>query len=57
MAMTRHILGLFNGLPGARAFRRYLSENTPGFDGTPDEAVALVRQAASLVRDGRRVAA
>ncbi len=57
MAMTRHILGLFNGLPGARAFRRHLSENTPGFDGTPDEAVALVRQAASLVRDGRRVAA
>ena len=26
-AMTRHMLGLFNGRPGARAFRRYLSEN------------------------------
>jgi len=26
-AMTRHMLGLFNGLPGARAWRRYLSEN------------------------------
>jgi tRNA-dihydrouridine synthase A len=26
-AMTRHTLGLFNGLPGARAFRRHLSEN------------------------------
>jgi hypothetical protein len=26
-AMTRHVLGLFNGLPGARAFRRHLSEN------------------------------
>jgi len=25
-AMTRHVLGLFNGLPGARAFRRHLSE-------------------------------
>ncbi len=25
--MTRHILGLFHGLPGARKFRRYLSEN------------------------------
>jgi tRNA-dihydrouridine synthase A len=24
--MTRHILGLFNGLPGARAWRRHLSE-------------------------------
>jgi tRNA-dihydrouridine synthase A len=26
-AMTKHILGLFNGLPGARAFRRHLSEH------------------------------
>ena len=26
-AMTRHMLGLFNGLPGARAWRRSLSEN------------------------------
>ncbi|HSZ75756.1 MAG TPA: tRNA dihydrouridine(20/20a) synthase DusA [Rhizomicrobium sp.] len=26
-AMTKHLLGLFNGRPGARAFRRYLSEN------------------------------
>ncbi|MCH8111665.1 MAG: tRNA-dihydrouridine synthase, partial [Proteobacteria bacterium] len=25
--MTRHILGLFLGQPGARAWRRYLSEN------------------------------
>ncbi len=26
-AMTRHILGLFNGQPGARLWRRHLSEN------------------------------
>jgi tRNA-dihydrouridine synthase A len=26
-AMTKHVLGLFNGLPGARAFRRHLSLN------------------------------
>ena len=25
-SMTRHILGLFNGMPGARAWRRHLSE-------------------------------
>jgi tRNA-dihydrouridine synthase A len=25
-AITRHMLGLYNGLPGARAFRRLLSE-------------------------------
>ncbi|MCF6764935.1 tRNA dihydrouridine(20/20a) synthase DusA [Thiotrichales bacterium 19S3-7] len=27
--ITRHILGLFQGIPGARAFRRYLSEHAP----------------------------
>ncbi|HEX4159771.1 MAG TPA: tRNA dihydrouridine(20/20a) synthase DusA [Rhizomicrobium sp.] len=26
-ALTRHLLGLFNGRPGARLFRRYLSEH------------------------------
>ena len=25
-AITRHILGLFSGLPGARAWRRHLSD-------------------------------
>ena len=28
-AMTRHILGIFQGCPGARAFRRHISENAP----------------------------
>jgi len=33
--ITRHILGLFNGLPGARAWRRHLSEEAfkPGANG------------------------
>ena len=33
-AMTRHMLGLFNGRPGARLFRRHLSERAtrPGAD-------------------------
>jgi len=58
IAMTRHILGLFNGQPGARAFRRYLSENAPGFDGTPTEATTLVTTAANFVsRERDRVAA
>jgi len=26
-SMTRHMLGLFHGQPGARAFRRHLSEH------------------------------
>jgi tRNA-dihydrouridine synthase A len=48
-AMTRHILGLFHGLPGARAFRRYLSENAtkPGAD------LQTLRDALSHVRDLR----
>jgi tRNA-dihydrouridine synthase A len=35
-AMTRHILGLFNGLKGARAFRRHLATEAvkPGADAT-----------------------
>jgi tRNA-dihydrouridine synthase A len=37
-AMTKHILGLFNGLAGARAFRRHLSENV-GVPGAGPEVV------------------
>ncbi len=51
--MTRHMLGLFHGRPGARQFRRYLSEHAtkPGADvGTLRTALGLVR------RDARRAA-
>jgi tRNA-dihydrouridine synthase A len=48
-AITRHILGLFNGQHGARAWRRYLSENAPRFDGGPAAASALLHSAAALV--------
>jgi tRNA-dihydrouridine synthase A len=45
--MTMHMLGLFNGLPGARAFRRHLSENAikrgAGLD--------VVRAALDIMRD------
>lgn len=42
-AMTRHILGLFQGVPGARAWRRRLSEHAHGNDvGVIAEAAALV---------------
>lgn len=34
-AMTRHILGAFHGQPGARAYRRHLSERAPRRDSTP----------------------
>jgi len=44
-SMTRHILGLFNGLPGARAWRRHLSEEAVRDDAGPEvieAALALV---------------
>ena len=47
-AMTRHILGLFNGLKGARAFRRHLAMEAvkPGADARVLRAAAdYVRQA------------
>ena len=45
--ITRHILGLFNGLPGARQWRRYLSENAYGAAAGSD----VVQQALTLVPD------
>jgi tRNA-dihydrouridine synthase A len=45
--MTRHLLGLFNGLPGARRWRRHLSEFAPRKDAGLDvllEAAALVTE-------------
>ncbi len=47
--ITRHILGLYQGVPGARAWRRHLSENAhrPGAD------ARIVEQAAALVGEAR----
>ncbi|MCE9521596.1 MAG: tRNA dihydrouridine(20/20a) synthase DusA [Alphaproteobacteria bacterium] len=45
--MTMHILGLFNGLPGARAFRRHLSENAI----KRGAGVEVVRAALALVHE------
>lgn len=46
-AMTRHILGLFQGCSGARAFRRHISENAP----RADAGIEVIREAAALVRE------
>jgi tRNA-dihydrouridine synthase A len=45
--IVRHMLGLYHGVPGARAFRRHLSENAPRSTAPLDvlrEAVALVEE-------------
>ncbi|MHA7632517.1 tRNA dihydrouridine(20/20a) synthase DusA [Corallococcus sp. M7] len=44
-AITRHMLGLFQGLPGARAWRRHLSENAHKDGASPE----VVRAAAAKV--------
>jgi tRNA-dihydrouridine synthase A len=44
--VTRHILGLFQGVPGARKFRRHLSENAY----KPDAGIAVLEDALDLVR-------
>lgn len=45
MAMTRHMLGLFQGVPGARAWRRHLSENAH----LPDAGLRVLRDALTRV--------
>ncbi|MEM9477928.1 MAG: tRNA dihydrouridine(20/20a) synthase DusA [Pseudomonadota bacterium] len=47
-AVTRHMLGLFAGRPGARAWRRHLSEGAT----CPSAGVALVQEALAQVPRG-----
>lgn len=47
--ITRHMLGLFQGMPGARQWRRYLSENAHKVGA----GVSVVEQALSLVENRR----
>lgn len=44
-SVTRHMLGLFNGRPGARAWRRYLSEMAA----KPQAGAEIVEEALALV--------
>ncbi len=46
-SMSRHILGVFHGVPGARAWRRHLSENCHLTDASAD----IVREALQFVQD------
>ncbi len=41
-AITRHMLGLFNGLPGARSWRRTLSERAPRPEVGPEVLLAAL---------------
>ena len=48
-AMTRHILGLFQGRPGARAWRRHLSESAH----LPGAGIEVLRAAGAKTLGGR----
>jgi tRNA-dihydrouridine synthase A len=51
--ISRHMLGLFQGLPGAKAWRRYLSENAYRDDGNAEllnQALAAMQRAAGYMR-------
>lgn len=50
--ITRHILGLYQGVHGARKFRRHLSENAY----KADAGIEVLRQAFHLVREANTVA-
>jgi tRNA-dihydrouridine synthase A len=52
-SITRHMLGLFNGLRGARQWRRYLSENAHA-DGTTG---TVIEQALAAIQPALRTAA
>jgi tRNA-dihydrouridine synthase A len=48
-SITRHLVGAFHGVPGARAFRRYLAEN----GAKADAGVDVLREAIALVDEPR----
>jgi tRNA-dihydrouridine synthase A len=51
-SMTRHFVGAFHGVPGARAFRRHLAENGVKLGA----GVNVLRDAIALVDDRAQVA-
>jgi tRNA-dihydrouridine synthase A len=51
--ITRHILGLYQGVPGARKFRRHLSENAY----KKDAGLQVLIDALALVSNGGKLSA
>ena len=51
-SITRHFVGAFHGVPGARAFRRHLAENAV----RPGAGVGVLRDAVALVEDRKPAA-
>ena len=54
MHLTRHLLGIFQGIPGGKQFRRYLSENGHQSDAKINvllDAIELVKQQQDKAKD------
>jgi tRNA-dihydrouridine synthase A len=51
-SITRHFVGAFHAVPGARAFRRHLAENAV----KPGAGVSVLREAVARVEDGKPAA-
>ena len=54
-SITRHILGLFNGMAGARAWRRHLSESAHRPEAGP-EAIEAALDKVMTAQNARRAA-
>jgi tRNA-dihydrouridine synthase A len=52
MRMSKHLLGVFQGVPGARQFRRYLSENGH----KKGAGIEVVERALSMVKEAKALA-
>jgi tRNA-dihydrouridine synthase A len=52
-AITRHLVGAYHSVPGARAFRRHLAEQGV----KPNAGIAVLREAVAMVEDRAPVAA
>ena len=46
-SITRHVLGLFRAVPGARAFRRHIADHAV----KPGAGIGVLREALDLVMD------
>jgi tRNA-dihydrouridine synthase A len=53
--VTRHMMGLFAGRPGARAWRRMLSENATKPGAGPELLLAAMDQVTVLAQQGEAV--
>jgi tRNA-dihydrouridine synthase A len=47
-SITRHLMGLFNGLPGARAWRRHLSVHAHQAGAGPEVILAAAAHVSNL---------